>query len=810
MILQHLILFALAVSAQTKYTVSGRILDVDTKSPVEAATCRIFSTSDTIHPIVSDITDMHGVFSQSVPKAGHYILQIEHFGTNPKKCLFSVSDEIPAIDLDDILIENHTSKLNEVTVVTTMPLIKSDGNKISYNIKQDPTSKTSSVIEILRKVPLVTVDADDNIRVNGSSDFKIYVNGKPNPMLSSNVKTILKAMPASSIQKIEVITDPDAKFDAEGIGGILNFVTETKQKFDGYLANIQLQLTNRQEALGLYGRVKVNKVTASALFSGAFLPPSKQVGNAVTNYHTTGTYLESSTRQAPQTVHYIGGNFDLSWEPDTLNLFTVSANIQSVNAGIDLAGDSRMFLSTGIPLWSYKMNGFANVENIGISSGTSYQHTFGKPGHHLIISYQFDYGKNDLDVKQYYNDLENYFAYAPYTYQDKNNGNSSHTIQADFALPVTNDKHLIEVGAKGLFRRNRADSRILTGQDEISAKPNDDDGVNMNQFQDIAVLYGSYSGKYGNFNLGAGLRYEYTHMGVDFTLGKYNNFTTILNDIVPNISLDYNFNSQSNFRVAYSTRISRPSISELNPYYMKISEETGQKGNPNLNSEKSHNISLTYSNFIGKVSGRVSLAYNLSNNHISQVAITDDTSIIYTYENCGRRNRGQFAAYINWQIIPRMNLSLNSTLSYSHFNTHSSIPSSAGWDGNIGLNWNYMLPSNWRFSVYGTWNSRRPTVEGYIGGFYSYGLGINKSFLKNNMLNVGITAGSFLQRYTTFKSYVSNAQVSNWTINKKENWSIGISVAYTIGNLYSDVKKTNTGSFNDDKVQTEEKGGIAL
>lgn len=113
-------------------------------------------------------------------------------------------------------------------IVIKKSLVKTDIDKIEDNIEDDPDSKTNSVIEMLRKVPMVTVDGEDNIKVNGSSAFKIYVNGKPNTMMNNNPKEVLKSMPANSIKKIEVITNPGPKYDAEGVGGILNIITVGK------------------------------------------------------------------------------------------------------------------------------------------------------------------------------------------------------------------------------------------------------------------------------------------------------------------------------------------------------------------------------------------------------------------------------------------------------------------------------------------------------------------------------------------------------------------------------------------------------
>ncbi|MDD6228989.1 MAG: Plug domain-containing protein, partial [Bacteroidales bacterium] len=146
------------------------------------------------------------------------------------------TDTVPVDSLADI----PTIELDDLVITANKTVIKSDGAKLTYNVAEDESSKGQSVLDALRKVPMVTVDAQDNIRINGQTGFKIYVNGREDTMLESNYQRLLKAMPAESVKNIEVITEPGAKYDAEGVGGILNLITETKTQRDGYSGSIGL------------------------------------------------------------------------------------------------------------------------------------------------------------------------------------------------------------------------------------------------------------------------------------------------------------------------------------------------------------------------------------------------------------------------------------------------------------------------------------------------------------------------------------------------------------------------------------------
>jgi TonB-dependent Receptor Plug Domain. len=145
--------------------------------------------------------------------------------------------------------------LKGVEIVAQKPLVKTEIDKLAYNIEDDPDSKTSSTLEMLRKVPMVTVDGEDKIQVNGSTKFKVYINGKPNNMISSNPTEVLKSMPANSIKSIEVITNPGAKYDAEGISGILNIITVGKG-MQGYTATFNAGAGTTGSNAGAYATVQ--------------------------------------------------------------------------------------------------------------------------------------------------------------------------------------------------------------------------------------------------------------------------------------------------------------------------------------------------------------------------------------------------------------------------------------------------------------------------------------------------------------------------------------------------------------------------
>ena len=153
--------------------------------------------------------------------AGKYIISMQSIGKAPAEKIFTISDKQRNLDLGKLYMQEDNQRLGEVTVTAQKPLVKAEIDKLTYSLEDDPEAQTNNTLDMLRKVPMVTVDGDDQIQLKGSTNFKIYMNGKPSNLLSNNPAEVLKSMPANSVKNIEVITDPGAKYDAEGIGVLL-------------------------------------------------------------------------------------------------------------------------------------------------------------------------------------------------------------------------------------------------------------------------------------------------------------------------------------------------------------------------------------------------------------------------------------------------------------------------------------------------------------------------------------------------------------------------------------------------------------
>ena len=309
------------------YAVRCKIIDMDGE-PEIYATCRIYWATDTTKTVCTGTTTIDGIFDAQLPQTGDYILYISTIGKNTIARNFSVDSANPIIDLGILTSEISNAQLDEVVVVAQKPLISKEIDRIGYDVQADESSKTNTIIEMLRKVPMVAVDGENKITVNGSSNFKIFKNGRPNNSYTNNAKDVLAGIPASMVKRIEVITEPGAKYDAEGIGAIINIVMMDNPAVKGVMGTASMSGdTNGRMAPSLWATTQIDKVAVS--LNGGFVNLNERCmtidSDDSNHYIESGNVFNSkSMRKSHGYMSYFGG--EASYELDSLNLFTAEYN----------------------------------------------------------------------------------------------------------------------------------------------------------------------------------------------------------------------------------------------------------------------------------------------------------------------------------------------------------------------------------------------------------------------------------------------------------------------------------------------------
>lgn len=693
---------------------------------------------------------------------------------------------------DSIELADMFTELDDIVISRNRKLVESDGAKLSYNVNEDPEAGNSSLLEILRKVPGISVDAEDNVRVNGQTSFKILMNGHEDPMLKGDLKTILKSLPAASILKIEVISEPGAKYDAEGIGGILNIVTDRKQSLSGFMTQVSGWVNSFQAGGYLNAKTKIDKVMFDATVNynnGKVWPRSNRIERET-------SYLDSDKTERLKRINrsgwdYTGGNLNMSWEPDSLNLFTLSANY-GYNSWNSRQNDSRSMTTDHETLWNVRQNldsyGYYNF----LGGMASYQHTFGKEGHNLIVSYEMDCSW--MRYATLYNLIEQngLLNEAPFSASRAKVRDISHILQIDYSNPLASN-HILEAGMKININDNRSDQKSIYGESPEEGEADPSLTVDVTQFKDIYAAYASYSGSFDKWNIKGGVRYEHTEMGLKYRTAGYNNFRTVLNDIVPNAALSYNLTSASSLRLAYQMRISRPGLTVLNPYVNNLTAGWLSYGNPNLHSEKSHNVSFSYSNYEGKFGGSAKLSYEYVANGINDVIFIKDDVINATYANIGRQQEVSLELTGNWNITQNLNCGIYASGGYEYLKADSQLISAEnhGWRGNANIYFNYTMPCRVRLNAYGGCYSPWIDLQSKGSSGYNYGLGLSRSFLRDEALTVSLNAGNFLTSVRRSHYTQQDQTVILRQTFKYKPWNVGLSISWKIGGLKADVRKTS-------------------
>lgn len=819
-----------AQNAAPLFQIKGVLLDSLTQEGEPYATIKIVKKEAPAHALKMLVTDMKGKFQEKVPGTGNFVMTISSIGRNTIVKDFTVKAGEKVVDFGTLYITDASNELGQVEVVAQKPLVKADIDKIEYNVQDDPDSKSNSVLEMLRKVPLVTVDGEDNIKVNGSSSFKVYVNGKPNNMMSNNPTEVLKSMPANSIKHIEVITNPGPKYDAEGVGGILNIVT-VGSGLEGYTATFSGNVSNMGAGGGLFGTIKSGKLTVSARYNynysdrpRSYSGGTRRTVGAITDGSSDLDYSGDSKGHG----NFQSGSMEASYEIDTLRLITMSFGLWG--GGNNSNGLSNTFATmpgTGDDLYQYVSNNRNKSSWYSIDGGIDYQRMFHVKDRMLTFSYKINtrpessdsYSTYDYDMEDVAPDWQDFMKRMKNQHNDGSQNTTEHTFQADYTTPI-GKIHTLEAGAKYILRDNSSeDDRYEQATATQADYEFDNDHSSHYKHQnDILAAYLGYGLKVKKISGRLGMRYEHTKQEVKYLLGKGDNFDKNFDDLVPSASIGYKLTDMSNLRLGYNMRIYRPGIWYLNPYLDDSNPTNISQGNSHLDSEKSHSFNLSYSNFTQKFNINLSARYSFTNNSIERVTEQKkDTDIpglqnptgkevLYsTYQNIGKSKNASLSAYVNWNATSNTRIYANLYGNYTYMEGANGLKND-GWNLFAYGGAQQSLPHDWRISlnIYG----QTPWImlQGKGSSFFDYGLSVNKSFLKKR-LTLSAFASNFFKKYMHPTSSIEGVGFIQDSWNRYTRQRFGMSISYRIGELRASVKKAARTISNDDVKSGGGEGG---
>lgn len=790
------ILFALLIAnasfAQSTYKINGTVADSVSQKPLEKITLTL--SGNNLNP-QSFTTKPDGKFEFTGLQQAIYKVSIHAVGYKADEITINLKADT---SLGIISLKSYVKSLKEVTVISERPLIQQKPGKVIYDMQADPESKGKSLLDMMHKLPFVTVDAQDNVYLKGNANFKVFINGKPSAMMDNNLVAVLRTMPASSIQRIEVITNPPAKYDAEGVGGIINIIT-VKNVDNGYRGNLNVseEFPNGGPNAGggftlKQGKFGINVYAGAGIYNN----PQTNFSNTQQSFGSDATLLDQQGYKHNNSRNGYMGT-ELSYEIDSLHLLSGEFSYNGYhNDGSSY--QSSVLTGTGGILQAYDIFNDNNSHGNGGDASINYQIGFKADKNRLLtFSYRYAGYRNDA-----FSDLQlsNEVNYPTPDYQQPNSSTiSEHTLQADLVYPIK--KVMIEAGVKAILRSDNSDYQYL----QLNSSSHQYDPVDSlsNQFyytQDVFSIYNSYMFNLGKWNINAGLRAEETTVDAHFLSSG----TTINPDylnVVPSLAISHPLGS-GGINLSFNQRIQRPGINRLNPYVDKSNPNFIVTGNPRLQPNSVNQAQLSYNTNAGKVQVFLATDYIFVHNFQLMVTTFDPATQITTatYQNTGKGDGIDLIGNLNYSVSHHYSIgfSTNSTRFLLNGMSGNSIVYLHRWMTMEELNNTLRLDKGWSFNATVRYNSSQPTsIQGYTNAYFSTNFGMNKDIVKGK-LYFALSVNNPVTKFRNIVNTTTGPDFLETNVNQTYYRSVRVSLNYNFGKLNGELKKNKKGINNND------------
>lgn len=799
-----LLFFCIHANAQTKPNarISGKVLDKSTNGPMEYATISIISKRSG-KTITGAVTDVKGLFAISNLPFDTYQVNIEFLGYE-KTTLdnIAVTNDKRSISLGLVSLSPKSQNLQSMIVVGDRPVVENKIDKIVYNVANDISSQGGAAIDVLKKVPQVTVDVDGNVELQGNSSIRFLINGKPSSVFGASLADALASIPASQIKSIEAITSPGAKYDSQGTGGIINIILKDN-KMEGINGSVNFSAGTRLEIGSLNLNVRHNNFGFNAYFSGnaALKSESPYSQNRVskdTIARTTTNILQNSSIDFMRNGFRSGAGFD--WKITKNDIVTASLGYNQFSNRNDGLTNQEQLVNDYSPNLLSDVHTLRNSDSRGhvssIDYSLDYQKKFKKEGQELDVLYSASRG----NPYNYYIQSQTYTGQSiPFAGSNSSNPGTDNqaNISIDYTHPV-NSNFLIETGAKTIIQ----DITSISDVNVLNSSNNEfvHDPLQSYQFNYKMKVYAGYlSGNLklsDHFGLRAGARYEYT----DVNIGSPTNSVPSYGTFSPSFVLSYKFNKVQTLKLSYVKRIERPEYRELNPFINLSDPYNISTGNPYLKPEIGNNFELGYSS-VFKNGGNIYIAlierfntsdlksvtlfypyYQIGDSLYTNVSVT-------TRQNIGEEFNTGISASGSYPVTAKLNMRGNLIVSHRLTVNENGIGNqAAGMRYRLNMNATYQMKKDLVFELFGAYNSASQNIQGKSPQFFTYTFALRKLFW-DDKASFGFTTTNPFNKYVNQLSTISNGNYTSTILRQVPLQSFGISLMYKFGKLEFSKKK---------------------
>lgn len=732
-------------------------------------------------------------------QAGNYELLFSNVGYINHK-------ENIALDTDKTLhikLSANAKVLGEVSVVGRKRLIKITHNGLEYDLLKDLAAQSTNLLAALNRVPLVNVDANDNITVKGSTSFSIFLNGHPYRIAQSSPKSVLQSIPVTTVKKIEIIDRINARYGGDVGDAIINIVTN-QQLFDNYALTLNGEANTQPRAnagLNLMGTHK--DIDYSVGYNYALDGQRKQPIASKSRYAQGSQWQEYNGEGAGDgdwKKHIVRAM--LQWRLDTLNTLYLDGHALIEQTNLNTLWQQTFNEQEQAPLLSTFDTENKNTAGTA-EANVIYRNLFRNTGdEHWVIGYRYTYNP---DVRHYYQTNSNLLGNERRTKRKTNGGLHEHSLSVDLNL-LNNDNTTLLVGGKQILRNGNIQSshRLLKDGEWIDDAAESLQQQQLKYSQNVSAAYASISLGVGNFTLDASLRWEYGDLKMQYPQQTGYNFTNRKHYILPYASIYYQVKSSS-LSLNYNTGVMRPSILMLNPFKAILSQYLAAEGNPQLKDTYTHTLETSYSLYSNKLFISYSLHYKWINHPIMAFPRynVDKKQLITQYQNIVFSRDFGSNLYFNYRPIPLLSLTFSGNIDWYKNQESEQLWDKSNIAHNLTLMCDVFLKKNWTIALqYG--NYKNPAeIWAKSHAFSISSLAISKSFFKGS-LNTRVVMNSPFQKYNELLVEQHLTHFSRSQTNYLTARAFGIDITYTFkSGSPKELKRDSRLKSSDQKTGVE-------
>lgn len=765
-------------SAQNSFSVSGKVTDSANQRPIAYATVVLLNAQE--ETLASAFSTENGNFTITVNEPGRYGLEITFVGYGTYSRTVELDAARPKLEVGIVSLNPASETLSEVTVVSRKRIIEVRPGMIVYNAENDLSNKGGTAVDVLRKAPVLNVDAQGNVSMRGSSNLKILINGKYSGQMARSAADALNMMPAEIIKSVEVITTPSAKYDAEGAAGIINIITKKNRK--SFSGAVELTGSNLQQMIN--PRVGFTAGKWDVSFHGHIHRLRQKQDFSLNRTHFANGIVNDRLLQESKkdnAAPHGSGDLAIVYTPDSLTEVNIGINTWVGKWPENATLSTTTQDAHGVTLDYYQQQISAQNQYLGSDINIAYSRKFKRPGQEIILLAQHSPGRSQGPYHAVLRDNNNVVIY-----EEKNANkirNKEWTFQADYVHPLSKaGTYTLETGTKVILRSVGNNYNVYTKvpPSDFAEASSRSDYFRYNQDVWAAYLMGKANLK-NDWYAEVGLRAEMTSIEGRFQRNG-NAFNNRFNNLIPTATVSKKIGDQHTLTASYTQRLTRPYIWDLNPNADASDPKNISTGNPDLQPEIAHQGEIAYG--LNKGTSffvNTSVYWKQTDNAILNFTAIDAQGISTTSKQNLAANRSTGLNISSSKTLSSaFAVNGNVNVSYLDYESNALQIFNEGWGADVDLNFTCNLKKSYTIQAFGSYNTRSVILQGFESNQYYYGFAGKKEF-KEPKVTLTLSLLNPFSPYNPQSTTIQSVQFHSVTQNRyylralqlTANWEFG-------------------------------------